>query len=145
MEKCSWRACLVATCVSFTAAILLSALLAWWLPEYMAVLGQAYVLELFVVTSVVNVLLTVSHNRICEGIFADMLLDLWVVLFGVLGLGGGLFHWFPWQPVYIIEVIGILLMVYFVTYSIMFLQNRELARKINEQIKKCKAQKNFHS
>ncbi len=145
MEKCSWKACLVATCISFSAAILLSALLAWCLPEYMVALGQAYVLELFIVTSVVNVLLTFSHNRLCDGIFAGMLLDLLIVSFGVLGLGGGWFQWFPWQPVYIIEVIGILLMVYFVTYSIMFLQNRELARKINEQIKKGKAQKNFHS
>jgi hypothetical protein len=76
-----------------------------------------------------------------------MLLLLADVAIVILGVGGLLFQWFPWEWKYVLQVMVILVIVFFVTHYILLWQNKETARKINEIIKERDrdgAQESYH-
>jgi hypothetical protein len=141
MKRGSLKGCLLADCVSFTVAALISSILVVVTPDRMFHMTPNYYLELFVVTTFVNVLMLLTMRLPIDCMPVNMLIDLLDVAVGVLGLGGGIFHWFGWRLGYVVEAVTLLTVVYFVTYGLMIWQNRELARQINRHILQCKCGK----
>jgi low affinity Fe/Cu permease len=138
MDNNTWKEFLLADCISYTAAAVLTASIGILIPAYMFGSSHQYYLELFFVTTIINLLIVLDAHLPASLCRFEMLFGIIETAFGVIGIGGGFFHWFAWQPLYLIEASVILLMVYFVTYIIMYWQNREIARKINECLKKAK-------
>lgn len=53
----------------------------------------------------------------------------------ILVIGGGVFHWFPWEPRYVVMVIAVFLLSYFMAYGIRLVENKITTDKINQIIK----------
>ncbi|ETJ36019.1 hypothetical protein Q604_UNBC09686G0003, partial [human gut metagenome] len=56
------------------------------------------------------------------------------VAISVLGIGGGVMKWFSWTLEYVSITTGVFVVVYFITYGVVFLINSITTEKINQKI-----------
>ncbi|MFR4668900.1 MAG: DUF3021 family protein, partial [Intestinibacter bartlettii] len=56
------------------------------------------------------------------------------VAISVLGIGGGIMKWFRWTLEYVSITTGVFVVVYFITYGVVFLINSITTEKINQKI-----------
>ena len=123
---------IVSDCVSFTAVVLvLNALHLAGITDTM----QGWILyELFLATTVISLLMFFTDKLPIENPVLQILLHLADVAVVVLGLGCGVFHWFPWEPFYVLTSCIIFTVVYLLTHCITLLRNKILSRKINRRL-----------
>ncbi len=143
MNKISVKECVFIDCISFTVVtVLLSTL--WFIADRTAFLESRHLLELFCCTTLISILMYFTSKIPLESqLFATslLLLDVAVV---ILGIGGGIFQWFPWEGKSVLQIIVILVTVFFVTHLIMVWQSRDTAKKINQKIKERENDASYH-
>lgn len=134
MQKASVKDCILIACISFTAVSMILSLLGY-IENPLTGMGYINYLQIFVCTSLIA-FFTYFVDRIpveSQGVYHIlMLLNVATVIFGV---GGGIFHWFSWSLTNILIVGVILTVVYIITTLVMFWQDREVAKMINNRIK----------
>ena len=99
-------------------------------------ISEYIVLELFVSTATIGLLMYIQDRLLDTGLWVQMGIQITIVSITVFSLGY-LFHWFPtpFETKHVIFVMVEILLVYFVTYAIMMLQNKRTSDKINKIIK----------
>ena len=99
-------------------------------------ISEYIVLELFVSTATIGLLMYIQDRLLDTGLWVQMAIQITIVSITVFSLGY-LFHWFPtpFETKHVIFVVVEILLVYFVTYAIMMLQNKRTSDKINKIIK----------
>lgn len=134
MDKLSLKECILIDCISFTVVtILISAL--WCVGNMTLLLESSDLLELFSCTTFISILMYFTSRIPLESQLFSTLLLLADVAAVILGVGGLVFQWFPWEWQYVLQVVVILIIVFFITHYILLWQNKETARKINEIIR----------
>ncbi|WP_102048731.1 DUF3021 family protein [Pygmaiobacter massiliensis] len=116
-------------CVSYTVVSLILAFLSFF--DLVMGLNPRVLFQLFAVTTLICFLMYLTSFLPIESPWAEMLVSLADVGVVVLGVGGGIFRWFPWQAKYIWMVSGVFVIVYFITYGIILLQNKIASDQIN--------------
>lgn len=91
-------------------------------------------LSLFIVTSIISIFVTLTSFIKIESYFIENLVIIVEVFLVVYGVGGGIFHWFPFQLFYIIEAGFIALIVFFITRIVIEMNYRMIALKINQKL-----------
>lgn len=120
-------------CVSYTVLSLIMSSLSFATNLVMNATHFAY-LSLFIVTSIISIFITLTSFIEIESYFIENLVIIAEVFLVVYGVGGGMFQWFPFQLFYIIEVGFIALIVCFVTRTVMEMNYRMIATKINQKL-----------
>lgn len=120
-------------CVSYTVLSLIMSSLSFATNLVMNATHFVY-LSLFIVTSIISIFITLTSFIKIESYFIENLVILVEVFLVVYGVGGGIFHWFPFQLFYIIEAGFIALIVFFVTRTVMEMNYRMIATKINQKL-----------
>lgn len=143
MDKLSLKECILIDCISFTVVTILISVL-WFITDTTIYLENRYLLELFCCTTLISIFMYFTSKIPIESQILAMLLLLTDVAVIILGFGGLVFHWFPWEWKYVWQVIVILIVVFFVTHYILLWQNKETARKINEIIKERDQNESYH-
>ena len=121
-------------CVSYTVVSLILAFLSFF--DLVMGLNPRVLFQLFAVTTLICFLMYLTSFLPIESPWAEMLVSLADVGVVVLGVGGGIFRWFPWQAQYIWMVSGVFVIVYFITYGIILLQNKIASDQINRILQK---------
>lgn len=137
MYKLSLKACAISDCVSYTAASMILSLLSLS-PAHGPDINLHFNLELFLCTTLIAVFMFPTSRIPVESRAADILIKLSIVAAVILGVGGGLFKWFPWTPFYVAEVVCILMVVFVFTYGLLLWNELQIAKKINQKIKEGK-------
>ena len=128
-EKLTVMECMAIDCVSYTVVSLTLSVLDAFAGGMTIYYGN--ILELFCCTTV-----------ICAGMYGigliplrsgrtRILLQLLDVAAVILGIGGGVFAWFPWTWDVVLFVVCIFVFVYFITYGVILLQNKLVSDRIN--------------
>lgn len=121
-------------CVSYTVVSLILAFLSFF--DLVMGLNPRVLFQLFAVTTLICFLMYLTSFLPIESPWAEMLVSLADVGVVVLGVGGGIFRWFPWQAKHIWMVSGVFVIVYFITYGIILLQNKIASDQINRILQK---------
>lgn len=138
MDKLSLKECILIDCISFTVVTILISTL-WFIGDTTILLENRYLLELFSCTTLISILMYFTSKIPLESQLLSMLLLLADVAAVILGAGGLVYRWFPWEWQYVLQVVIILIIVFFITHYILLWQNKETAKKINEIIKEREA------
>lgn len=125
--------CVLITCVSFTAVSLLLSLISAISGNFMA-LSDRSILELLTCTGLIGLIMFFTSKLPLRSAPAQILVELAVVAAVILGVGGGAFGWFPWQPLTVLFVCGVFIAVFAITYLVMLLQNKLASDQINRKI-----------
>ena len=128
--------CLLIDCVSFTVSIVLVALLSLLFSE--EIYTAKSILQNFVCTSLISVLIYFSSRLPIESEILSSLITLLDVAAVMLFLGMGIFRWFPWEIRSLLLFIGVFVTVFFVTYAVMLLENKISSDRINQAIREKK-------
>lgn len=133
MYKLSLKACVVSDCVSYAVASMILSLLSLNQAQELDI-DHILNVELFLCTTLIAGLMYFASRIPLESRAADILLNLSIVAAVILGVGGGLFEWFPWTPFFVAEVVVILVAVFAATYGFMLWNEHQIAKKINQKI-----------
>lgn len=121
-------------CVSYTVVSLILAFLSFF--DLVMGINPRVLFQLFAVTTLICFLMYLTSFLPIESPWAEVFVSLADVGVVVLGVGGGIFRWFPWQAKYIWMVSGVFVIVYFITYGIILLQNKIASDQINRILQK---------
>ena len=121
--------CILIDCVSYTVVSVILALLS--MPGKVMALEYRTMLELFFCTTLICAIMYGIGKLPLQSTLLEAFLQLLDVAVVILGVGGGLFHWFPWKGEAIWIVVCVFVATYFVTYGVMLLQNKVASDKIN--------------
>lgn len=133
MNNLKFKDCVVCNCISYTVLTIILSLLAFN-PDLMEKMTHIYTLKLFLCTTLISIFVYLTSRLPIESQPLYMLLQLLSVATVVLGIGGGLLHIFPWERNIVLEVIAVLIAVYFITYGIMVWHSNVIANKINKKL-----------
>ena len=97
-------------------------------------LNWIFNLELFVVTTLISLFMYIIDKLNIENQPVYMFLQIISVAISVLGIGGGIMKWFRWTLEYVSITTGVFVVVYFITYGVVFLINSITTEKINQKI-----------
>lgn len=97
-------------------------------------LNWIFNLELFVVTTLISLFMYIIDKLNIESQPVYMFLQIISVAISVLGIGGGIMKWFRWTLEYVSITTGVFVVVYFITYGVVFLINSITTEKINQKI-----------
>lgn len=125
------RESIVISCVSYTAVMIIISIL-----NGMGVTGLSWKfnLELFLVTTLISLFMYIIDKLNIESQPVYMILQILSVAISVLGIGGGVMKWFSWTLEYVSITTGVFVVVYFITYGVVFLINSITTEKINQKI-----------
>ena len=143
MDRISIKECVLIDCISFTVVTILVSTL-WFIADTTILLENRYLLELFCCTTLISILMYFTSKIPVESQILAMMLLLFDVAAVILGVGGGIFRWFPWEWKYVLQIIVILVIVFFVTHLVMIWQSRDTAKKINRIIKERENDESYH-
>ena len=121
------------SCISYTILSLTLTLISY-LPNITIQSQYTVDLSLFVITTLVTVLTTITSQIKTESFLLEnilYILDMFVLVYGV---GGGIFKWFSWQWPSILLVAVICMIIYLFTYLIIYFNNKITAIKINKKL-----------
>ncbi len=98
-------------------------------------LTESITIQLFISTLTIEILMYIQDKFLNTGMIINMSIQIAIVSTTVYTLGY-LFNWFPtpFELKYIVFVFCEILLVYFITYGIMMLQNKRITNKINKII-----------
>ncbi|WP_066686228.1 DUF3021 family protein [Christensenella intestinihominis] len=122
-------------CISFTALMLLYTVLSVTV-GFADVVPEA-VLVLFLMTTCIAVLISFTDRLPVSSPALQMIVDL-VDIVAVVFLIGGFGGFIPMELPYVPIVLGMIGIVYLVTFGVLVIKNRADAEDINKQIKKLK-------
>lgn len=122
-------------CISFTALMLLYTVLSVTV-GFADVVPEA-VLVLFLMTTCIAVLISFTDRLPVSSPALQMIVDL-VDIVAVVFLIGGFGGFIPMELPYVPIVLGMIGIVYLVTFGVLVIKNRADAENINKQIKKLK-------
>lgn len=97
-------------------------------------LNWIFNLELFVVTTLISLFMYIIDKLNIESQPVYMFLQIISVAISVLGIGGGIMKWFRWTLEYVSITTGVFVVVYFITYGVVFFINSITTEKINQKI-----------
>ena len=125
------RESIVISCVSYTAVMIMISIL-----NGMGIsdLNWIFNLELFVVTTLISLFMYIIDKLNIESQPVYMFLQIISVAISVLGIGGGIMKWFRWTLEYVSITTGVFVVVYFITYGVVFFINSITTEKINQKI-----------
>lgn len=131
----------ITSCVSYTACSLILTLLSIIFEDFSPSIYHN--LEYFVVCLSISVLMffTDMFTDSCTAPIA-VLIQITDVIVCVLGIGGLIFHWFPFKPFWLLIVLGIILLIYFITFAVMYYVNRKWVNNVNKILTERKSEKN---
>lgn len=124
---------LLCDCISYTVLSGIMFLLSFFPSAVMIGSHQVY-FSFFIVTTLISLLITITTYFEFQFFWLECLMILGEIFMVVYGIGGGVFHWFEWKWIYIIEVALICMMVFVVTYIVIYYHDQYLAQKINQKI-----------
>ena len=143
MKKLSFKDCVLIDCISFTVVtVLLAALSLLGTPNMSISLRE--LLELFFCTTLIAVLMYFTSKLPLESFVIATAVDFADVAAVILGVGGLVFHWFPWRWQYVLQVVLILTAVFLITWAVMIYQSRDTAKKINQIIMEREKNEPYH-
>ena len=124
--------CVLTACVSYTiCTIVISSVnvfVNWHEASYLY-----YNLQYFAVSSAIAVLMMITDPIIENSAMPlKIVIGILIVALCVFGLGGYVFGWFPFEPLLILAVVGILVTVYFLTFMIVYCVEKKWTDDINK-------------
>lgn len=134
--KLRYQQYILVDCVSFTAITLILSLsdaIGW-----SCGMGCVFLLQLFGCCTLICLLMWLTDHWEKQRVITDMLVRLADVAVVILGVGGGVFHWFPWTVHDIVPVCVAFTVVFLMTYVVMLIQDKFVTQAINEYLKKKK-------
>lgn len=134
--KLRYQEYIIIDCVSFTTVALILSIsdaIGW-----SSGMGCIFLLQLFGCCTLICLLMWLTDHWEKQRHIVDMLVRLADVAVVILGVGGGIFHWFPWTMHGVIPVCVTFTVVFLVTYVIMLIQDKFVTQAINEYLKKKK-------
>ena len=134
MDKLTVKTCVLIDCISFTTVMVILSCLSFH-ANLMTDFTNVFALELFGCTTAISILIFFTSRIRFRSTMAAELAKLLDVAICVLGLGGGVFGWFPWERMYLLEVCLVFVAVFIVTYTVLLWQTSNTAHKINQKIK----------
>ncbi len=120
-------------CISYTVLSFIISILPFF-PDMVMEANHWTYLSFLIVTGLISVLITVTSLIPIDLFWLENLVIMIDIFIGVYGIGGGLFHWFPWQGIYMIEAGLIALFVGIITGICMYFYERTIADKINRKL-----------
>lgn len=133
MMKKSVKDCVFLNCAGYTAAAVICSILCY-IPGKLMNADYRFYLELFVCSTLICTLLYYISRLPIESVAFTNLISIFVDFAVIVGVGGGVFHWFSWKAETIILAAAIIVAVFAITTWAVIERDRELARKINEKI-----------
>lgn len=124
-------------CISFTLLVLLFTILSLL---GLATVTAEVILILFIMTACIAIAMFFTDKVMLKKAGLRNLVDLLVIALVVFGIGFGT-GFIPMEIAYLFIVLGMILVIYFVTYGIMLIKTMADAESINQRIKEIKAQK----
>lgn len=94
------------------------------------------------VTTVMSILFFFFDKGDGKNDIYNHLTSLLIVVATVFGLGGGVYHWFPLISWYTIATLGVILVIYFVVYFLLFAKNVEASNQINKKLEEMQEAEN---
>lgn len=119
-------------CISYTVLSLIMFLLSSM--SLVMTASHFVYFSLFIVTTLISLLITLTSSIEIESFLIEQIVILMEILLVVYGVGGGIFHWFPFEMFYIIEAGIISLIVGFVTGLVVYINDKMIAAKINQKL-----------
>lgn len=120
-------------CISYTVLSFIISILSFF-PDMVMEASHWTYLSFLIVTSAISILITFTSLIRIDSFWIENFVILIDIFIGVYGIGGGLFHWFPWQSIYIVEVGMIALLVGIITGICMYFYEKTIADKINRKL-----------
>lgn len=124
---------LLCDCISYTILSFVMFILSFFPSLVMSGSHQVY-MSFFIVTTFIAFLITLTSCFEFSSFWQECFTLLIEIFLVVYGIGGGIFHWFEWKWVYLIEVAFICAIVFFITYILIYYHEQYIARKINQKI-----------
>jgi hypothetical protein len=141
MNKLTIKKCLMIVCTSFTVVtVLLSAINVFADSAYDITFSN--LLQLFLCITIISIAMYFTSKIQLDSPFDHIVMLLIVAV--VVFVCGGLFHWFPWNWKYILQIAVILIIVFFVFHRMILWQSRETAKKINQKIQEKEKNESYH-
>ena len=134
MDKVTVKNCMLINCISFTTVMVILSCLSFD-ADLMTDFTNVFALEVFGCTTMISVLIFFTSRIRFRSVLAIEFTKLLDVAVCVLGLGGGVFGWFPWEGKYILEVCLVFVAVFLVTSALLLWHTSSTANKINKKIK----------
>jgi phage shock protein PspC (stress-responsive transcriptional regulator) len=134
MKKKSIKTFILTDCISFTLVVLILSAIGL-IQDVMMDIDNLVLIQLFICTTLIAILMYFTENIPVESQITASFIQFADTALVILGVGGGLFKWFPWKPTVVGEVLVILTVVFIITTMIITWQNHQLAHTINEKIK----------
>jgi hypothetical protein len=131
MKKKSIKTYILTDCISFTFSVIIIAVIGL-MQDVMMSIDNVVLLQLFTCTTLIAILMYFTESIPVESQLAATFIHFVDTALVILGVGGGIFKWFPWKAVYVGEVVAILTVVFIMTTLIITWQNYHLANSINE-------------
>lgn len=134
--KLHYQQYIIIDCVSFTAITLILSL-----NDVITGtngMNPLFLLQLFGCCTLICLLMWLTDRWEKQRAIINMLVRLADVAVVILGVGGGVFHWFPWTVYDVVPVCVSFTIVFLVTYGIMLIQDKFVTQAINEYLKKKK-------
>ena len=130
---------LIITCTSYTIVSVLAALLSDM--NYAPLFSPVTMLQLFLVTIVIAVLMFAAETIVGKLDFYTLWLDLFIrlaICFGVVFFGGVLFGWFALSWTAFLNILPLTIPTFVITYFIAYVTIFSYAQNINAALKKRK-------
>lgn len=124
-------------CVSFTVLILIYTVLCLF---GLSTVNEAAVLILLLMTTCIAVLIFFTDKLPVDSLILRIVIDLAVII-AIVFILGGTTGFIPLEPGYILVVLLMIVVVYFITYAVLIIQNKADAEDINKKIRKLKKEK----
>ncbi|MBS7525965.1 DUF3021 family protein [Fusibacter paucivorans] len=134
MKKKSIKTYILTDCISFTFSAMILSIIGL-MQDVMMSIDNVVLLQLFTCTTLIAVLMYFTESIPVESQLAAIFINFIDTSLVILAVGGGVFKWFPWEAIYVGEVVAILTVVFIITTLIITWQNYHLANSINEIIK----------
>lgn len=129
---------LITDCISFTLLVLICSLLS--VLGVLAPISGPVIWEYFACTTVIALLMFIVDGFLGTDVSAIRIIaHLACVALPVFIMGGLLFRWFPFTLFNVAFVVGLLLFIYAVVFTLITLKTRQEARAINQAIQEKKA------
>lgn len=143
MKKLSFKDCILIDCISFTVVTVLLATLSLAGTPTMSI-SLRELLELFFCTTLIATLMYFTSKLPLDSFVIATVVDFADVAVVILGVGGLVFHWFPWHWQYVLQVVLILTAVFLITWAVMIYQSRDTAKKINRILMEREKNEPYH-
>lgn len=121
-------------CVGYTVASMICTILCYVPGTRVSIKDPVIYIQLFVCTVLICVFQYLAEYLPVKSQAGMTMISICINVAATFVMGGGVFKWFGWSVKNVILVAAIAVAAFLITYRIMILHYRELARAINKKI-----------